>query len=94
MTERLIVAAFAVWRLCLLLQQEPGFLDVGVHFRSFVQSRKALAPLGYCPKCLSVWLGALSALLLLTDYWPVLLPFALSGIAMVIDELVDRATDR
>lgn len=92
MIERLLIAALATWRICAILLTEEGFLGVGVRFRSVVQRLPALAALGYCIKCLSVWVGALATALLFSPAWVLLIPFALSGLAMVIYDVVDGRT--
>lgn len=93
MLDWMLVAAIATWRLTTLLLKEEGFLHVGRKWRTFTRRIPAIDPLGYCPKCLSVWVGAACAVLILTDLRVVLLPFAFSGVTMVINELLDRRTD-
>lgn len=91
MIERLIVAALATWRLSSLMLYETGPFDVFTHVRTFANHRLFTAELFSCVYCLSVWIGAVCALILLTDYWWLLIPFALSAVAIMVDRCLKPA---
>ena len=42
-----------------------------------------------CVWCVSIWVAVGVALIVLTDWWVVLLPFALSAGAVLIEEAID-----
>lgn len=81
--ERLFVAALATWRITHLLMIEDGPFDVFTAFRTALGNVRALSPLLECIWCMSFWVGALVAVVVLSDWWFILLPFALSMAAVV-----------
>ncbi len=83
--ERLIVALLATWRITSLLIRETGPFYAFVHWRTAVGRIPGLVALTTCVWCLSVWVGALVAVIGLTDYWLALIPFALSAGAILLD---------
>jgi hypothetical protein len=85
MAERLIVAGLATWRLCSLLLYEPGPFSIFVHVRSWAAGHGSIAPLFGCIYCLSVWVAAVCAVFMLSDLWWILLPFALSAMAVLVE---------
>lgn len=82
---RLIVAALATWRLSSLLLYESGPFDISLRIRSAASRTAFTAQLFSCMYCLSVWIGLLCAVLTLTEAWIVMLPFALSAVAIGMD---------
>lgn len=86
MFERLIVAAFATWRITSLVLREDGPFDALVHLRTALGRVAGLRALTTCLWCLSLWTGILCAALALSDGWWLLLPFALSGAAIWLEE--------
>lgn len=83
MLDRFLIAALATWRITSLLLREDGPFDLFVAYRSAVGRVRALEALTTCGWCLSVWVGALVGLVMLSDYWLLLIPFALSTCAIV-----------
>ncbi len=83
--ERLLVAFLAAWRVTSLLLYEDGPFDIFTAYRTAVGSVKALEALTTCMWCLSFWVSLGAALVVLSDWWVVLLPFALS-MAVVVGE--------
>jgi hypothetical protein len=88
--DRLIVAALATWRLSSLLLYESGPFGVFMHLRSQAAWTSFTAQLFSCMYCMSVWVGLLCAVLMLTEYRVVLLPFALSAVAILVDQCSKR----
>jgi hypothetical protein len=87
--EKLIIAALACWRITSLFVYEDGPFAVFMHIRSLtLRVGGELAKVISCPLCCSVWAGVATAALALSDYWWVLLPFALSAAAIVTDKYV------
>lgn len=96
---KLLVAALATWRLSSLLvnpnEAGPGKL---LHkIRDFVGAYElgdddepltSLGGLFACVWCMSVWIGAVLAVLAITPLWALLIPFALSAVAIVIQSVV------
>lgn len=86
MLERLLVAGLTTWRISSLLLYEAGPLDAFLKLRSLAARRAFTAQLFSCMYCISVWVAVLCAVAALTEYWVVMLPFALSAIAIVVDQ--------
>ncbi len=87
--EVLLVAALATWRITSFFIYEDGPLDIFSKFRSLSRRiggevQRAME----CPWCFSVWAGLLCALLSRSEYWWLMLPFALSGAAMAVEMYV------
>lgn len=83
--DKLVVAGLATWRLSSLLLYESGPLGVFMHLRSLAAQTSFTTQLFSCMYCMSVWVGLLCAVLLVTDWWLSLLPFALSAVAILVD---------
>jgi hypothetical protein len=81
--ERLFVAALATWRITSLLLREDGPFDIFVTWRSAVGRVRGLEPLTTCAWCLSLWVGTAVAIVMLSEAWLMLIPFALSTVAIV-----------
>ena len=86
---RLVVAALATWRLTTMLWYEFGPLDVFLRLRTLVGAhehppRGFWASLFACYWCLSVWVG-LGCALVAWLWWYALIPFALSGAAILLN---------
>lgn len=92
--DRLIVAGLATWRLSSLLLYESGPLDIFMRLRSAVENEglgpAPLRQLFSCMWCMSPWVGLVCAVLMLTEYWVALLPFALSAVAILVDQCSKR----
>lgn len=90
MLVRLIVAALATWRLSSLLLYEEGPFEVFMRLRSAVDApglgHAQLRVLFGCIYCMSVWTGLLCAMLMMSDLWVAMLPFALSAVAVMVDK--------
>ncbi len=91
---RLAVAALATWRLSSLLLYESGPFDVFMHLRSLVEA-EGLGPvqlriLFSCIYCLSIWVGLGCAILMFTEAWWLMTPFALSAVAVLVDKCSNR----
>lgn len=85
-----LAAALATWRVTHLLHSEVGPWQLISRLRALtgVQHYEDGTPMAYpdgnifeCFLCLSVWVALLAALLMVTVWW-VLVPFALSGLAI------------
>lgn len=76
------VAILATWRISSLFAKEDGPFHIFVRLRSV----RGLGDLLDCLWCVSVWVGALVGLLLHFGLTWVLVPFALSALAIGIDE--------
>jgi hypothetical protein len=102
----LIVVALAVWRISSLLVREDGPGDIlakfrfaiGIKYNKFSQqyAENKFAELFLCVWCLSVWVGIVVAILWF--FFPVAtfylsLPFALSTIAIIVDEILVKAEE-
>jgi hypothetical protein len=88
-----LVAALATWRLTHLLHKEVGPWRLLTRIRALTGVRHDSdgTPMAYpddnvfeCFLCLSVWVAALVALLLLVAWW-LLVPFAFSGLAIMVN---------
>lgn len=82
------IAILATWRLSFMLTRERGPFDSMVTLRTWIYKIKGVSDVADCLFCASVWIGILSTALVLIPYlrwW--LVPFALSGGAMLIDGL-------
>lgn len=91
MLERLIVAALATWRISSLMLYETGPFDAFTRVRSFASRTLFTAELFSCVYCISIWIGALCAVLALLDAWLLLIPFALSAVAVMVDRCLKPA---
>lgn len=86
-----VVAALACWRITSILYRETIFQSlrqrIGIDSDHIVDERYAdrfITQLFECYWCLSVWVGVLCLLALFV--WPyILLPFAFSAVAIIID---------
>jgi hypothetical protein len=99
----LVLAAFAVWRISAILVEERGPWDICYRFRKFIGIEhdgnmdvdvvpERFFPLLFsCIKCTSVWIGLLVMVVFLsmpaTIFLLVIVPFGLSGVAVLIDSL-------
>ena len=103
MEVRLIVGALAAWRLALMLTREDGPFDVferirrvsGVYYTD--ECGRPLTTFGRllnCLWCTSMWTGTLTCVVVFTSIWPVLVPFAFSAVAVLIDTGVEQWRDR
>lgn len=80
----LIVGILATWRLSALLFYDTGPFGVFQHLRELAEGRAFIGDLLGCFWCVSVWVGLACAAAILCGYWWVLLPFALSGGAVLL----------
>lgn len=90
----IIIAILATWRLSFMLTREEGPFKIMVTARSIIYKIKGIEAVAECLYCASVWIGAVCTILVLIPYirwW--LVPFALSGGAMLIDGLF-RSDDK
>lgn len=90
MLVRLIVAALATWRVSSLLLYEDGPFNVFMRLREAVDwnglGPTQLRLLFSCIYCISIWVGLVCAALMSVDYWWVMMPFALSAVAVMVDK--------
>jgi hypothetical protein len=102
-TTEFIVLALAVWRLATLFANEDGPLDILLKFRARVgvivdgplqrHGENVVAKAIICVWCSSVWYGIFATILFLfvPDVTIFLsLPFALSGLTVVVEETTNR----
>jgi hypothetical protein len=59
--------------------------------RSVASRTLFTAELFSCVYCLSVWIAVLVAAVMLTDLWLLLIPFALSAVAVMVDRCLKPA---
>src|SRR5437764_1131814 len=86
-STRLVLAAFAVWRLTHLLAQEDGPWDLVVRLRQALGQSWA-GKLMDCFYCLSLWIAAPAAALVCRGWQDVLLGWlALSGAACLLNQI-------
>jgi hypothetical protein len=96
---RLIVAALATWRLSSLLvnKNEAGPANLLHRIRDWAGAYElgeddepitSLGKLFSCVWCMSVWVGAALAVIAITPCWALLIPFALSAVAILINARV------
>lgn len=78
-TLDLIILALACWRLAFMLVREAGPLDIFARLRA----RSTLGGLLDCVFCTSVWTAALALALWATPLRPVVMLFAVSGLALM-----------
>ena len=85
------LASLATWRIAHILVYEDGPFDVFDKTRQAMGTIPALYKLINCLKCVSVWVGAGFSILIATSLSEfVLYAFALSGAAILIDEIIGR----
>ena len=96
-----LIVALATWRVSLLLVREAGPGDILARFRRFVGvyydelsqpvRKNVIADALTCVWCTSVWVGFFFAALWLIHErlaFYVALPFALSAVVIILDELI------
>ena len=98
---RLLIAALATWRLSSLFvnqrEQGPGKLlhkirdwagvyELGDNDEPITSFGKLFS----CVWCMSVWVGTALAVIVITPCWVLTIPFALSAIAVTIQEWVNE----
>lgn len=84
--EMLVLAGLATWRISSLIIREDGPGRVFFRLRTFLG--RYFVTLLECLWCLSVWVGLGVGLLALSAIWWVLIPFAMSAVAIGMDNLV------
>lgn len=105
MTIKIVLLVLATWRLGRLLSDpnESGPWEWFYKLRELVGAKdegddhlvayNVFAQMIACIKCNTFWVGsALSLTLLLPEifFWIIVLPFAVNGAAMLVDNLYDR----
>lgn len=85
MVDQLLIGGFAVWRLSYLLINERGFMDIGVKVRTMAYTWHVSREIVSCIYCLSLWLSIGYLFLYLSGLWPLALPFAWSGAALMVE---------
>ena len=95
--SKLLIGALATWRLAALLVTDDGPFDVfenirkcvGVYYTDEIgRPLSVLGKLFSCMWCMSIWSGALAALICSTEWWWLLIPFAFSTVAIVIENII------
>lgn len=84
----LIVLGLATWRICHLIIFEPGPFDVFGHIRGWAVHSAFFSELVSCIYCLSVWVGIGVWVIALTPARALLVPFALSAAAVMVQGYV------
>ena len=98
---RLLIAALATWRLSSLLvnPREAGPANLLHRIRDWAgvyelgeddEPITSLGRLFACVWCMSVWVGTALAVIVITPCWALLIPFALSAVAIVMNVKVVR----
>ena len=88
----LIILGLATWRISYMVVWEDGPFNVFSEIQSWTQRSDFLSGLLSCVNCLSVWVATflvLSAIMdkIVTVY--LMLPFALSAIAVILEEKIN-----
>lgn len=90
--ETIIVCALAAWRVTSLLVHEDGPFLVFARLREAAgvdwQEPTFFGKLLGCFWCTSVWVATAVALLATTPVWWLLVPFALSGAAILAEQIM------
>lgn len=89
MAIRLVVLSLAVWRLALLLTYEKSMRWLRDFLRTyelneFGEKKHFLASIVGCFWCNTLWMAALLWPIAFSQHWIVLIPFAVSGAAIMI----------
>lgn len=98
---RLLIAALATWRLSSLLvnPREQGPAKLLHRIRDWAGAYElgtddepitSLGSLFSCVWCMSVWVGTALAVIAITPCWALLIPFAFSAAAIVVNVMVVR----
>jgi hypothetical protein len=85
----LVIGILAAYRIAHILQHEQGLMGVGTRFRTFTNNHPSIEPLGWCLKCLSVWIGLFCAIIIGTGLSVLLLPFAISEAVILLGRVLD-----
>jgi len=88
----LVILGLATWRVSHLFVWEDGPFDIFIKFQKLIGPSRFLSSLFSCVWCLSVWVGAiltLSAIIDKTVTIYLMLPFALSAIAVLLEQITD-----
>ena len=88
----LIVFGLATWRISTMLINEDGPFDVFFRIREWTGDEGFFADLFSCVWCMSVWVAIfliLSAIMNKTITLYLMLPFALSAIAVILEEKIN-----
>lgn len=88
----LAIVALACWRISSLLVRESGPLNMLVHIRGVASRSELGAGIFSCIWCMSLWVGLLLLPFLVSGYAWVLLPFALSALAIWFERRVQHNT--
>ncbi len=80
----LIILILATWRISHLFVEEEGFLGIGERTRRLANLWSVTSEMFSCVWCLSVWVGILFTLVYAQGGILLLLPFALSGGAILL----------
>lgn len=88
--EAFIIAGLATWRISHALLFEDGMFDICTRIRSAIvdANNPFLVGLFSCIYCLSFWIGVLTTVIVLSGFTVVLCPFAISGVAILMNRYV------
>jgi hypothetical protein len=95
---KFLIGCLATWRLAALLISDYGPFDVfeklrkrlGVYFQDeYGRPNSLLGKLFSCMWCMSIWSGTLATLICMSPLWWLMVPFAFSAVAIVIENITD-----
>jgi hypothetical protein len=94
---KLFLAAFAVYRIAILITEDSGPLSVFANLRAWADEKALNGQLinfnegVHCPYCVGVWAAIACALLLKFPTWPgdlFLLAFGLAGVQAALQRMI------
>lgn len=88
----ILVLGLATWRISHMIVWEDGPFEIFPKVNTFMSNWKFFDDLFSCVWCLSVWIGAiltLSAIIDKTVTIYLMLPFAFSAIAILLEQITD-----
>ena len=88
----LIILGLSTWRISSMFINEDGPFDIFFRIREWIGDEGFFASLFSCVLCLSVWVAiflTLSAIMNKTVTLYLMLPFALSAIAVILEEKIN-----
>jgi len=88
----ILILGLATWRISHMVVWEDGPFDIFQKIVTFTEKWRFTKSLFSCVWCLSVWIGAILALSAIIDKTVtvyLMLPFALSAVAILLEQITD-----
>jgi len=89
-----VIAALATYRVAKMLSSEEGPFSLFDKFRDLFQKENWIGRGVRCPWCISFWAAMVSVLMIYLGLRWILLWPAISGAAVLLDQLARRIEDR